>query len=437
MPHAGKFQWPAGLRRFVRSAWFEPLVSVLVIVAIILSLYAYTDNWPPMVVVESDSMQHGMNDVVGVINTGDIVLVQKTTVPDDVTTYVMGEQNGYSTYGEYGDVLLYYKNGNSGPGSTPVIHRAMVWLTYTGTQGIPGSQGFEIPSLVGLSCPTQYELLSPGVSTPHCLSNSAPDAPQLGELRLFHVGYNNINVTIDLSTLATYEPWSGFITLGDNNDGTYDQTWEGGGCAISCIVQASWVVGVARGMIPWFGALKLWIDGNSGMVPSQSWDYLALSIIAIILLPQAVPWIIRRLRSDSVAHRTRPRGPAVEGTGGTSSPVAWDEVTRLTFVAEPAGYRLATVDYGVPQPRFFGGTRLELTADSPDLMVDALRDARTGGRPVPVGTALRDGASFAIEPPDHVEIVQERAGIVVQVGERPISRRNGARLPNGAPAGSR
>jgi len=47
------------------------LAVVLVLVIIFSGLYFYTGNWPPAVIVESKSMQHGNNFVFGVINTGD------------------------------------------------------------------------------------------------------------------------------------------------------------------------------------------------------------------------------------------------------------------------------------------------------------------------------------------------------------------------------
>ncbi|MGD0250107.1 MAG: S26 family signal peptidase, partial [Thermoplasmata archaeon] len=110
------------------SLYFEPLVALAIIVVILVGLFAYTQNWPPVYVVESDSMQHGPNDNLGLINTGDLVLAQKIDT-SAIVPYVAGIPTGYSTYGEYGDVLLYHPNGG---GATPVIHRAIVFLSWNG-----------------------------------------------------------------------------------------------------------------------------------------------------------------------------------------------------------------------------------------------------------------------------------------------------------------
>ncbi len=283
------------MRRIMKSPLFEPLVAVAVILLIVTSLFAYTGTWPPMVVIESQSMQHGYNDVPGIINTGDIVLVKHEVNTQDLTTYVEGEVNGFSTYGEYGNVLLYIPHDALGDvlSTTPVIHRAIVYLQYD------GASGYSFPSVFALNCPTQYVVINPvGVRT----CPTYPSEPELGQLVLYGVGWQGVTVDINLNALIQQrETYSGYITMGDNNinygsnpaSGEYDQQ---GGCLISCLVQPSWIEGVARGMIPWFGALKLWLEGNSGEVPSQTWVYLAVSILAIIAIPQVLPWTYRRLR---------------------------------------------------------------------------------------------------------------------------------------------
>ncbi len=291
--HASPRRRQGGREKWYRSGWFEPLLAFLIIVALLLGAYGYTQNWPPLVVVESGSMQHGTQDIPGLINAGDIVLVQKVPVPSGVTTYVQGEQSGVTSYGEYGNVILYYPNGNTA--ATPVVHRALLWLTYDPSQGT-----FSAPSLADLACGAggQY-LLEQGPLAPSCLSPNNPNAPITGSIELLGVGWESENVTIDLGNLAQASPWSGFITLGDNNGATYDQS---GGCIISCIVQAPWVWGVARGMIPWFGALKLLAEGYGSRVPSLSWVYMGLVILAVAVAGTVGPWVYRR-------HRRGSRGP--------------------------------------------------------------------------------------------------------------------------------
>jgi len=97
----------------------KDIISSLVIVAIILILgVALTGAWPFMVAVQSGSMTPH-------INVGDVVLLvgSKRT---DITTYEEGKDEGYRSFGDYGDVIVYRPNGTKGV--TPVIHRAMYWV---------------------------------------------------------------------------------------------------------------------------------------------------------------------------------------------------------------------------------------------------------------------------------------------------------------------
>ncbi|HXW66347.1 MAG TPA: S26 family signal peptidase [Thermoplasmata archaeon] len=268
------------------SLYFEPLVAVAIIVILLVGLYAYTQNWPPIYVVESQSMQHGSTDILGVINTGDLVLAQR--VPTSaITPYVTGMRTGYSTYGEYGDVLLYYPNG---VGPTPIIHRAILFLQWNPANG--GS--YNATDLSGLPCGTAagafYNSSSPyGACYVHDLT---------GPLTLYHVGWSDVTVSLDLSP-TLLGAHSGFVTMGDYNFnrpctpgvncvGESDQ-----GSGLSALVEPGWIVGVARGMLPWFGAFKLLLEGNAAEVPSQSWQFLGLTIVGLILLAFGIHYALR------------------------------------------------------------------------------------------------------------------------------------------------
>ena len=263
------------------SLFFEPLVALAIIVLLLVSLWAYTQNWPPVYVVESNSMQHGPDDHLGLINAGDMVLAQKVPFAQ-VTTYVEGLQSGYSTYGEPGDVVLYWPNGQ---GSTPVIHRAMLYLQFDP----PNFYNATIPS--GLPCGNAsnadwayfpYPGASPACSTTHLD----------GYLYLYHVGWDSQTVEIDLTPSdapATLGDQSGLLTMGDNNSHP-DQL---GANPISHLVQPNWVIGVARGMIPWFGAIKLLLDGDAGAVPTQSWELMGLTIVGVILAAFGIHYALR------------------------------------------------------------------------------------------------------------------------------------------------
>ncbi len=261
------------------SLFFEPLVALAIVVVLLVSLFAYTQNWPPIYVVESGSMQHGSNDQLGLINTGDLVLAQKTSL-SGVTPYVSGLQTGYTTYGEYGDVLLYWPNGQ---GSTPVIHRAILYMQWD-------PHGFyNITDLAGLPCGTAsnavYAYL-PAHGPANCNTTRLT-----GGLNLYDIGWKSVNISLALSAPALGDH-SGFLTMGDNNTAP-DQT--GAGVAtISSLVEPGWIIGVARGMIPWFGAVKLLLQGQAGEVPAQSWEFLGLTIVGLILVAFGIHYALRR-----------------------------------------------------------------------------------------------------------------------------------------------
>ncbi|MCI4344839.1 MAG: S26 family signal peptidase, partial [Thermoplasmata archaeon] len=252
------------------SLYFEPLVALALVVLLLVGLYAYTQNWPPIYVVESDSMQHGSTDQLGLLNTGDLVLAQKID-PSHVQTYSNGLSSGYTTYGEFGDVILYEPNGLGG---TPIIHRSIVYLQAN------GGGTFSAPSLAGLPCGGASNAVYRSSGSGGCGWSHIG-----GTLQLLNVGWRSLNVSIALGGLGSS---SGFITLGDNNPIT-DQS-----AGLSGLVQSGWVLGVARGMIPWFGALKLALEGNAQEVPPQSWQFMGLAIIALVLAAFAVHYVLHR-----------------------------------------------------------------------------------------------------------------------------------------------
>lgn len=259
------------------SFFFEPLVALAIIVLMLVSLYAYTSNWPPLYVVESSSMQHGDVDQIGLINTGDLVLAQKASL-SQITPYVVGLRSGYETYGEYGDVLLYNPNGLTG--GTPIIHRAIVYL-----EANPDGS-FNAPELAGIACGSAPDWVFSANSTGD--GTGCATTNLTGQLTIRNVGWQSVYVVISLGSVGDH---SGFVTMGDNNfvgnRGTPDEP------VLTSLVDPSWVVGVARGMVPWFGAIKLVIEGNAQYVPSQSWEFLGLTVVALVLLAAGIHYLLR------------------------------------------------------------------------------------------------------------------------------------------------
>jgi signal peptidase len=271
------------------SLYFEPLVAVAIIVVMLVSLYAYTGNWPPVYVVESDSMQHGSTDIVGLINTGDLVLAQRVS-SSQITPYVVGAQTGYSTYGESGDVILYSPNGEA---STPIIHRAIVFLQWN-----PASASYNATDLSTDQSDHLCGNYTGAVYATPGTPNDCGITGLTGTLDLYHVGWRSVNVSIDLSS-ANLGHHSGFLTMGDNNFLPSD-------CTTNCVagnpdqldglselVEPGWIVGVARGMLPWFGAVKLVLEGNAEFVPPQSWQFLGLTVAGLILLAFGIHYAFR------------------------------------------------------------------------------------------------------------------------------------------------
>jgi len=113
-------------------------ISVAIVGGIAIVLYGVSGIWPPMVAIESGSMEPN-------IQTGDIVFIVSPSnfVSDDIetrhgiVTKRMGAERGYMSFGEYGDAIVYRPDGSNE--RTAIIHRAMFYVeegeTWTGTDG--------------------------------------------------------------------------------------------------------------------------------------------------------------------------------------------------------------------------------------------------------------------------------------------------------------
>jgi len=268
---------PSEPRNIKRSLLFlgrDVGVAVLIVLIVLGGIFAYTRVWPPMVVVESSSMQH-RNDVsyVGVIDTGDLVLVQAAPLRSDVITWVEGKATGHMTYSNYGDVMIFNRENDP----TPVIHRAIFWMNYNATR-----MAFDIPDLAKLPLNVSWGGFyadGSAVRSPYGLN---------GTIWLAQSGWRgDMNITFNLRTsfLNTLNyRHDGYVTLGDNNGGTYDRT----------PVRQNDVIGKARGELPWFGLLKLTLAPSPGScchgwgdlsAPKNSWDSLLFALLLIILSP--------------------------------------------------------------------------------------------------------------------------------------------------------
>ncbi|MFY9717207.1 MAG: S26 family signal peptidase [Thermoplasmata archaeon] len=299
----GRFRLPRGSSdspvywRARDSLYFEPLVALAIVALMLVGLYTFTQNWPPAYVVESRSMQHGPEDQVGLINAGDLVLAEKIPTAS-IVPYVVGYRDGVHTYGEFGDVVLYHPNGNTH--ATPIVHRSILFLQWD-----PTKSAYNATDLRGLPCGggsnrTNGELYYDSSSGDGC-----PTTDLSGTLYVYGVGWNSSAppIILDLSESA-YGRHSGFLTMGDHNL-LWDQYPIDAGTTptLSSLVEPGWVLGVARGMLPWFGAFKLLLEGNSGNVSSRSWQFLGLAIVGAILSAFAIHWALRQEGIESPIRR--------------------------------------------------------------------------------------------------------------------------------------
>jgi len=259
---------------------YKVLVGGLIIVALLLlAMLVYAGMWPPVYVVESASMQHSDDrSYLGIIDTGDLVVVQSSD-GSEVLTYVECYPDGQRAFGDYGDVIVYERYGRSD--YTPIIHRAMVRLEYNMT-----SSSFDVPSLAGLPADKW--------------GNGGVEDGRWWNLtdvvEIYEVGYRSALLRVDLASLLSYYAdrgleHDGIITMGDHNVafsggqyvGIYDQS-----TATICRepVMDEWIVGEAKVELPWLGLIKLWVNGN---LPESTPDNSKTGIVAVLALVIIVP----------------------------------------------------------------------------------------------------------------------------------------------------
>jgi signal peptidase len=296
----GKFMRASGRTAVVRDVLFAGIAVIIVIG----SIFTYSSTWPPMVVIESGSMMHAKTDSgLGIIDTGDLTLVKEVNSVREVVTYFQGVKNGHQTYGNFGDVIIYARNGHRE--GTPIIHRAMTWLQYNHS-GAPIAGG-QPPSAVN----STWDL--PDIDIYNITVSAAPlphRVVEIGTIQTWHTGEKTeMILSIDLTqAVLNMGPCqhSGFITKGDNNPGP-DESPGGGGSGLTgpppadCDphggstnlqpVRLEWVVGRAEFELPWFGVIKLYA-GHAPCpptcIPGNSVRNLFIAVAAILLGPYAI-----------------------------------------------------------------------------------------------------------------------------------------------------
>ena len=257
----------------MKSTWLrEATISIGMVIIILSGLWALTGSWPPLVVVESNSMIHSEEGEVGSIDAGDLVLVNSPQRTEHIVTYVESMQEGnqyygYESHGMPGDVIIYQKNGGS---DTPVIHRALLKAVRNESGGwdVPGTN---VRGVEEVSLTLDYRCY-----------------PHGGSLRIDRWTPNH----------------EGYLTTGDNE--------RSNGCRIDQLratdknasdqyirsqglkdqdgnpvlaVREDWVLGIASTEIPWLGSIKLLTTGAWPAVPNSSWTKLSILVGAILVAP--------------------------------------------------------------------------------------------------------------------------------------------------------
>ena len=236
-------------------------IAVGSVIIVFLLTFAYSGNWPPMVVIESGSMEHDDNPLypepryshLGIIDTGDLVIV-KQAEKKDIVTYLGGKKTDYKKYGDYGDVIVYYKNGietYNGQPVTPVIHRAMAWVEVVDKE----NGTYYIPEI---------------------------DTYFYGKIELAEIGLGGGASIKNLQN-------SGYITKGDSTGNPHpDQLthYDITGASVQP-VDPDWIVGMAKGELPWFGLIKLRVTqpDNYYEAPPECRSMLWISMFVVLAGP--------------------------------------------------------------------------------------------------------------------------------------------------------
>ena len=290
----------------------ELVLAVGMITLLVLAMWAHTGSMPPLVVVESNSMQHDSNGEIGTIDAGDLILVHS---PDDNRIITFAEATdsksdyyGYESLGMEGDVIIYERNGESD--STPIIHRALFEISIG--ESVPADNQDDCEGGVfwnGL-CITSWSV--PGSDQVNVKEiNLVFDGVNTGKYACGGVAAQHGSEWFSVENYSPMNP--GYITLGDNNDCNDDQGVFEFAQGLSSIhsgmirpVQEDWVIGISGAEIPWLGTVKLMVSGGDSpgvsQVPGLSFVFL-IAFVGIVLAAPAViePMVNRVLRNSPEA----------------------------------------------------------------------------------------------------------------------------------------
>jgi len=329
VPHAARASnrpTPEEIGRRSKKLVFRLLVAVLIVIGFFGSLFAYAGIWPPLLAIESNSLQHSDTaSEIGILDTGDLALIQRVGSPEEVVTYVEGRVSGYRSFGDFGDVIAF---ADPEPNESAILtHRALTFVIRN------ASGGYDAPELAAL----------PGGSWTGTRYDGSPSLGPYGlqSFTLQGLGWRgDLAVEWNLTRLAAnYSVESGFLTFGDRN------LYQALRRTDPWILDPSYLIARVRGEIPWLGLLRLTLmrspDGCCDAwgstelytgAPANSWLALHLLLLGLIGTPVGVELFLHRASVASVFRRllvaARPsarksrgaNGPPVEAT--SRSPVS-------------------------------------------------------------------------------------------------------------------
>ena len=119
-PTRNPVRWYFGTRNPLVVASRDVLTSVVLVMMIGLTLFAVSGVWPPMVAIESGSMEPNMNkgDLVVVVESDRFT--SQSADHNGIVSQSDGERLGHEQFGREGSVVVYQPDGQE---RTPIIHR--------------------------------------------------------------------------------------------------------------------------------------------------------------------------------------------------------------------------------------------------------------------------------------------------------------------------
>jgi signal peptidase len=236
------------------------IVAALVIILVVFAGISKASGVSPFqTVVESGSMQHGPESRVGIIDTGDVVIL-KNKDKVNIQTFVDGYKSGYSKFGNYGDVIIY----DRGPNFNPIIHRAILYMEYNddGTWRAPSLENYPYDIMWSCTSGNNYNALS-------------------GTLTMKNLGAGrNVVSAVNLTELAKWSN-SGYLTMGDAN-ARMDQP--SGIPGVYGLVSYDQIKSVAWFEVPWVGAIKMINSGSGDVLRAYAPNTIGCLTAAILFI---------------------------------------------------------------------------------------------------------------------------------------------------------